>query len=88
MSKFDKMLYRVSRIDFKDSTQIDKALTEFRGLQVAVKSRVDDLCSKEMLDNGWQPWYTNARESWESRLDKIEGIIKALETKKDDCTQA
>lgn len=80
MARFDKMLKKVrsSKMTDKEATKVLSGLDDVR---TALEEGISHYYNKEMLNDYSQPWYGNAKDHYESRLEQVNDAIKFLKEK-------
>lgn len=73
MSKFDKLVEKVAAVDNKAKALIEMEVVKQRHLEAIIAYK-----GKELLDDWWKPYYSNARESLERKVERIEHTCKKL----------
>jgi hypothetical protein len=81
MAKFDKMITKVMKIKFHTKEQTQVAINQFEPIKSALEDAVSHYGNRELLDDFSSPWYRNAREHYESRLEQVDELLKNLKEK-------
>ncbi len=80
MARFDKKVARMLAYD--TVLEIDKGLEYLSDVADALKSAVEHYEDQEKLNNWNEHWYRNAKNSYENKLEEVDGIIVQLEAKR------
>ena len=83
MSKIDRALKIAQACDYKSINDLDASIESLVKLRNLVQEAVDHYSDVEMLNNDLQPWYSNAREHYESRLGLIIKTLISLTKKRE-----
>lgn len=81
MAKFDKLLNKALTQEYPTFKVYMDAMSDLTRLQEALKTAVDFYGNKELLNDWSQPWYSNAREHYERRYDRITAVVDKLKEK-------
>lgn len=80
MAKFDKMVERFKTLnDIKD---IDIAIDSLKNIESALKEAISHYEDQEKLHSPKEVWYSNARDAYERKLDKVDAVVLGLISKK------
>ncbi len=69
-----EMLHSVDRLKLDE-----QGIAKLKELRLGYAEAVQFYSKKELLDDWWQPHYTNTREYYERRLDAINSTIERKE---------
>ncbi len=78
MSKFNRLVKKFTAESFNNILQIDAAIEQLTEISDALKEGLTHYSDHEKLNNWNEMWYRNARESYEEKLEKVDGIILQL----------
>lgn len=80
MAKFDKMVDKFNALT--DPKEIDVAVDSLIEITKALKEAVSHYEDQEKLNNPREVWYSNARASYEDKLEKVDAMMLHLLAKK------
>lgn len=80
MARFDKKLEKM--LTYTEHKDIDKAIAYLFDVRGALTEAVYQYSDLEKLNDAKYVWYSNARDSYEEKLHKVEGVILQLEAKR------
>lgn len=80
MAKFDKMVAKFDTLT--DTKEIDTAINSLEDVKAALKEAVSHYGDKEKLHDPREVWYSNALDSYETKLAKVDAVVLSLIAKK------
>jgi len=81
VAKFDRLVKKFTAESFVDPIELFKARAKLIEVAKALKESIDGYSDQEKLNNWSQPWYMNARASYEEKLNKVNGVLLQLEAR-------
>lgn len=82
MAKYDRMVKKLLDSSNKDPETLKKGLDTLKKVRSALQDGMNHYADQEKLNNWHEPWYSNARDSYESKLQKLDVVLLALEAKR------
>lgn len=84
MAKFDNKLRVIREQKYQHVEHIDSVIEYLDEIRSTLDEAVKHYSDKEMLNNHLQPWYSNARDAYENKLDSVTSVLNTLQTKKQE----
>ena len=72
------MIEAAKRAQFKTTDSIKTTIADFTEIKTALEDAISHYSDKEILNDYSQPWYSNARAHYESKLESVDSILKHL----------
>lgn len=76
MAKYDKMVAKFDLLT--DPKQIQEAIDTLAEIRDALTEGMSHYADQEKLNNWHEPWYANARDSYEQKVAKTDAVILRL----------
>lgn len=82
MAKFDRMVKKLLHSEGVSQETLAKGIEDMKYIRAALLEGMTHYADQEKLNNWQEPWYANARDSYESKLQKLDAVLLALEAKR------
>lgn len=81
MAKFDRMVAKFTAETYTNPELIKDSIEQLKEIREALQEGMTHYADQEKLNNWHEPWYSNARESYENKVEKVDGVILSLEAR-------
>lgn len=79
MSKFDKMIERFTPESYNSILQLSNSIEELKEIGSVLQQAIDHYTELARLQDWKELSHTNAKESYESKLEKLNVLLKTME---------
>lgn len=81
LGKFNRLVSKLANNKFVDPIEVLKAVSDLKNVETALTEQIANYSNFELLNNLAMPWYSNAREHYEAKLDQVTTLITQLEAR-------
>lgn len=82
MAKFDRMIKKFNSPDYLCVEEVDDGIASLYEIKAALVEGIAHFSDQEKLNNIKEVWYSNAKDSYEEKLEKVNIAIIQLEARR------